>query len=172
MNEIWKPVIGYEGFYEVSNLGHIRTLKKYSAYGYGYILNPKPTRRGYLRVTLRNRGQRRTTFIHVLVLEAFVSPRPEGTVANHKNCNKVDNCVENLEWITQRENVKHAIRNDHFFMPRGEQHGESKLTADQVRQIRHRYAQGDYTQQEIANDYSVSDVLISRIVNHKNWKHI
>jgi len=172
MKEQWHDVVGFEELYKVSNFGRVKTIKKYSRFGCGYILKPKPTARGYARVTLRGKQAQRSYFIHVLVLEAFVCPRPPGKVSNHKNSDKTDNRVENLEWVTQQENVAHAVENDHFFTPRGEQHGESKLTANDVREIRRLYARGQYTQRDLAQRFSVSKSLISAIIRRHVWKHV
>lgn len=164
--ENWKPVVGFEGCYEVSNIGRVRTVDS------GYIFNPQPTQRGYLRVTFRMNDRRKAPFVHVLVLEAFVCPRPPGKVTNHKNSDKTDNRVENLEWVTQRENVTHAIETGNFFTPRGEQSGNSKLTANDVKEIRRLYAGGQYTQSGLAQRFDVTGSLISAVVCRRIWKHV
>ena len=169
--EIWKLVYGYEERYEVSNIGNIRSTKG-RKYGRGVLFNPKPTKRGYHRVTLRKDKMKKCVFVHTLVLEAFVCPRPEGMVTNHKNSKQSDNRVENLEWVTQKENVHHAIESGNFFTPQGEQHGESKLTTEQVKQIREMFATGIYTKAAIARQFGVTDVLIGLIVRRSAWKHV
>jgi len=168
--EQWKPVIGYEELYEVSSLGNVRQSFSGFKTKSGYILKQPTTGAGYKRVTLYH--PKKSIFVHVLMLEAFVCPRPDGMVTNHKNSNKADNRLDNLEWVTQQENVEHAIDTGHFFTPVGEQCGPSKLTAKQVKEIRRLYSTGDYTQAALGERYSVSDVLVSRIVRRLNWKHL
>lgn len=168
MSEQWRSVLGYEGLYEVSNLGHVVSVK----FNKRKRLNPKPTSRGYKRITLRKDRKRKGVFVHEMVLEAFVSQRPDGLVANHKNGDKSDNRVQNLEWITQKQNVHHAIRKGNFFTPRGEQCGPSKLTEKQVLKIRSLFATGNFTKTALAARFDVTDVLVGKIVRHEIWRHI
>lgn len=91
VKEIWKPVVNYEGEYEVSNLGRVRSLKS------GKLLKPCGIGKNYLRVCLCKDGERKNYLIHRLVVEAFISPIPQGMVVNHKDENPSNNCVENLE---------------------------------------------------------------------------
>ena len=116
MAEIWKPVVGYEGYYEVSNLGRMRSLDRMvnhkSGTQYlqrGQILAPR-FRDGYVSTAISKFGKTKYCRIHRLVAQAFI-PNPENKpTVNHKNGNKLDNSVENLEWATQSENQIHAIR--------------------------------------------------------------
>ena len=98
MEEIWKDVIGYEGHYKVSNLGRVKSKS-------GKILKPAITRR-YYRVSLSKNNITKNGVIHILVAESFLGHVRQGMkyVINHKNFNKLDNRVENLEIVTQREN--------------------------------------------------------------------
>ncbi len=117
MKEIWKDVAGYEGVYQVSNLGRVKSLDRtipHNKYGSvrrnGKILKPFIDTYGYLKVRLCNDGTGRNEFVHRLVALAFIpNPQNKETV-NHINGNKHDNTVANLEWNTQAENVKHAHR--------------------------------------------------------------
>lgn len=121
MGEIWKDVVGYEGIYEISSYGRIRSVDRISptkcnSYKrtYGKMLSPHPDTKGYLILQLCN-GQRnaiqKPKKIHRLVAEAFI-PNPEGKPqVNHKDLNKQNNHVDNLEWVTPSENVRHAIAN-------------------------------------------------------------
>lgn len=124
--EEWKPVQGYEGFYEVSSFGRVRRLErlvktgiKHSEYRYsrGGVLKQHQKRGGYLSVDLSKGSVVKTINVHKLVATAFI-PKPDGkTEVNHKNCDKTDNRVENLEWVTPRENKDHAITNDRYYNP-------------------------------------------------------
>ena len=100
MTEIWKSS-GYEG-YEASNLGRVRNAKT------GKILKGHPNEKGYMRVCLK---KYQTTFLHRVIASAFLE-RPEGcTEINHKDGNKKNNCVDNLEWCTHQQNMHHAAKN-------------------------------------------------------------
>lgn len=129
MAEIWKDVVGYEGIYEVSNLGEVRTVthitdgrcwkaKKRKPY-----FNPK---NGYLVIALSKNGKLKNEYVHRMVAMAFIK-NPEGkATVNHKNENKTDNRAENLEWMTLPENLSYGTRNErsrlHHHHISGEQH--------------------------------------------------
>jgi hypothetical protein len=103
MNEVWKPIAGYEGLYEVSSFGRIRSVVN------GLLLTPDEAR-GYLRVTLFRNGVRNRQPIHRLVAQAFI-PNPRGKPAiNHKDEDKSNNRVDNLEWCTRSYNVNYGTR--------------------------------------------------------------
>lgn len=100
----WRPVLGYEGLYEVSDLGLVRIA--------GQARPLTATHWGaYLAVTLRGRGRPKRARVHVVVLEAFVSPRPDGMVARHLNDQQSDNRLANLAWGTPERNREDARRN-------------------------------------------------------------
>ena len=120
MNEKWKMIKGYKGLYEVSNYGRIRSLER-MAQRRGQspkpvsnrILKPILSSRGYLKCSLSKRGRVRVIYVHRIVLETFNGISSTKTVTNHKNFNQKDNRITNLEWVTQKENVHHAITNGH-----------------------------------------------------------
>lgn len=112
MLEIWKPVKNYEGYYEVSNLGRVKRLKRLQTYQDGhtqnlkeYISNGVLTTHGYLQVSLTKDGKRIKRHIHDLVAEAFI-PNPNNLKeVNHKDYNKTNNNITNLEWCTHQDNM-------------------------------------------------------------------
>lgn len=102
MKEIYKPVLGYEDKYLVSNHGNIKSISR------GRILSPKNNHDGYLRIQLWRNSKCEYRSIHVIVMEAFSKKPFENAVVNHINGVKYDNRLENLEWVTQKENIGHA----------------------------------------------------------------
>jgi DNA-binding XRE family transcriptional regulator len=102
--ESWKPVEGYEGLYEVSDLGRVRSIKRS-----GRILAGCQVAHGYIAVSLHKNNQKSMYLVHRLVAKAFI-PNPENkSQVNHKDLDKRHNSVENLEWVTPRENIEHAL---------------------------------------------------------------
>lgn len=122
-NEEWRPVVGFEGLYEVSNLGRVRSIDRRvpqgdrTQYWRGRLLKqgpapscgPRPGR--YLQVHLRGGGRKRTVRVHHLVLEAFIGPRPPGLECLHANDIGTDNRAENLSWGTTSQNTLDKVKN-------------------------------------------------------------
>lgn len=101
--EIWKDIKNYEGVYQVSNQGNVRRLLS------GGRTKPLKNREGlYYTVSLSYSQYKKTYAVHRLVAETFLLRKPWETEVNHKDGNKHNNCVENLEWVTQQDNIKHA----------------------------------------------------------------
>lgn len=106
MKEIWKDIVGYEGLYQVSNLGRVKSLN----YG-GKIMGVTTLPKGYLKIGLTKNKIRKYYFIHRLVAETFI-PNPNNyPCVNHKDCNTSNNCINNLEWITHKDNNNYRDRN-------------------------------------------------------------
>lgn len=104
--EIWKDIQGYEGCYQISNLGRIKSLKNPKE----KILKNNKTSRGYLEARLSSNGKIRHFSIHRLVAENFISNTNNLPEVNHIDGNKLNNNMENLEWITRSKNNLHAYR--------------------------------------------------------------
>lgn len=113
--EFWADIPGYEGLYQVSNLGRIKSLAKTIVKTDGVIQNRKERivkqspSRGYKVFTFRKDGEIKTLRVHRVVAEVFLHKPSEDMVVNHKDGNKSNNIYTNLEWVTQRENVRHAL---------------------------------------------------------------
>lgn len=121
MNEIWQDIPEYEGFYQASTLGRIRSVDHYAMHSRGKsvvhrkgrVLKPQPTPNGYLSVLLCKQGNHTTGRVHRLVAMTFIANPDNLPIINHKDLNKLNNSVDNLEWTTQQTNVLHAIANGH-----------------------------------------------------------
>lgn len=126
MYEKWLPVEGYEGLYEVSDLGRVKSLERtIKAKGSGRrllrgrILKPCRNPNGYLAVALCKDGDINRVFVHRLVAKTFLTQIDGKNFVNHKNADRGDNRVCNLEWCTQKENIDHAIMTGNKKPPKG-----------------------------------------------------
>lgn len=167
--ENWRPVVGCEMVYEVSDLYRIRRVVAAHGSVAGRILKPYRDRKGYLAIKLRVNGRKQTFKVHHLVLLAFVGPRPEGMECRHLDGNKTNNRPENLCWGTGTENVADRLR--HGTTARGEHHGQARLTETNVIEIRKLLAQG-MPQQAIASRFGVSRMTIWKIKMGICWAHV
>ena len=179
---MWKSIEGYEGFYEISDTGEVRSLdrilkrkdnKPYTAKG--QTMKIKNFKSGYEYVTLAsttiNKGKNKKFLIHRLVAMAFI-PNPENKpFVNHIDGIKNNNRVENLEWVTRVENAQHAVKNGLYNHVVGEASGTAKLTEKQVLEILDNY-DGSETLQVIANRYTVCVERISRILTGDSWSYL
>lgn len=165
--------IEFKKYYEVSNLGRVKSLPRKMIMKNGRIKNVKERikahyimNNGYHSVSLSENGTSKSYLIHRLVAEAFIPNPLNLPEVNHKDGNKNDNNVSNLEWCTHSYNQKHASINN--LMAIGETHGRHKLTLIEVNEIRN--LKDKMLLKEIAKKYSVSIGMISLILNNKNWK--
>lgn len=156
--EIWKPIKGYQ--YEVSSRGRVRSPRR--------VRQLNQHRDGHLQVTLHRKGKRKTFFVHTLVLEAFIGPRPKGLQCRHLDGDPTNNWATNLQWGTQAEN--YDDRRKHGTCCSGVRHGRARLTWESVEEIRRRYKDGE-TQQAIADDFGTAQSRISEIVTYKTWRN-
>ena len=104
---VWKPVVGYEGIYEVSNMGDLKSLCRKGRVKQ-LILKPYYTRKGYLRCILRKDGKPKQKLVHRLVAESFIDNPLNKTQVNHIDEVKDNNAASNLEWCTNQENCNHG----------------------------------------------------------------
>lgn len=175
--EVWKDILGYEGYYQISSLGRFRSLDRKvtykngtSVFYKGKITFTKPNKKGYYRGCLNKDGTGISVFIHRLVAEAFI-PNPKNLpTVNHKNGVKTDNRVENLEWMTIEENNQHALRTGLNRLI-GEKSASAKLTESDVRQIRG-LLKTQLTQKEIGNLFGVKAWIIKEIKFGRAWSHV
>lgn len=169
--EIWKD-IEYSN-HQVSNFGNIKnkgTLTKIDSRGrFGKlkskILKNRLSENKYL-ITFNN------YLIHRLVAIYFIPNPLNLPEVNHKDGDKLNNHVSNLEWCTKSENIQHAFNTGLNKGAIGELSGNCKLTEKEVIKIRELYSLGTYNQYELASQYNIKQQQVSRIVNNKRWKHL
>jgi len=169
-HEEWKPVIGFEGRYEVSNLGNVRSLLKETV----RTLKPGTGTHGYLYVLLYDSsGVRKVKTVHRIAFESFCGPIPEKMDINHKNGQKKFNKIENLEVMTRSENQLHNYRvlNPSRNRARGIQSGHARFKEKEVIDIRNLKNSG-MSYGNIAKVFNCSISAICHIVKRRSWAHI
>ena len=172
--EEWRPANGYEGVYEISNLGRLKRVGKAPGARVGHILATLLDGHGYAFNVLCRDGVGHRFSIHVLVAAAFIGPRPEGYDINHLDGNPLNNAVTNLEYATRSDNNIHSYHVLHRTHggAKGVRNSGAKLTETQVRKIHRLFATGRYTQSELGRMFNVTHVTVHRIVHGKGWKHL
>lgn len=169
--ETWRPVVGFEGRYSVSDLGNVVSHVSRFKDNDWFVMRPWISRYGYPRVSLMvSKRNRVYKTVHVLVAEAFIGPRKHGYQVNHKNGIKTDNRSCNLEYVTCRENVLHSIETLGHSRT-GENNPAAKLTEKKVIEIRERRAAGEFYS-SIGRAFGITSVMARKIATGKNWKNI
>lgn len=171
--EEWRPCLGFEGYYEISNHGRVRSLifaNKQTRQRRTVPLFLKPWRHAkfYWAVALSIHGKRIPKLVHHLVLDAFVGPRPKEHECLHGLRGPGVNALSNLRWGTSKENKADSLEAGTF--QRGAKHYRALLSVDQVREIKAKA--GTIHPKTMAAEYGVSTSTIKNIVNGYNWKHI
>lgn len=172
---MWVDIKGFEGKYQVNEIGEIKSLCRYVENGSPNgmilkerILKPRQNANRYMQVTLRDGKKSFAKYVHILVAEAFLTKPSSDLIVNHKDGDKTNNNVSNLEWVTYSQNNQHAY--DNGLHGRGEQQYKAKLTEKDVQEIKRL---GKYsTFQEIANHYNVSKATVRDVLLNRTWKHI
>ena len=173
--EIWKSVDGYEGFYEVSNLGNVKSLPRKMWNGRNYftskerILKPgfsgpkeKDRKRQRLMVILSKDNKKENCLIHHLVARAFLGERPDGMVICHNDGNHLNNNKNNLRYDTQQQNVLDIYRH-------GGNYGKGRLNTDEVLEIRRLYKNGESIN-EITKKFKTQRNSIKRIIDKETYQ--
>lgn len=175
MEEIWKDIPEYEGLYQVSSLGRVKSLAREWEGGRGakrkhpdIILKPDIEYKGYLSVSLTKDKKKKHFKVHRLVLSAFVGISDLQT--NHKDGIKSNNYLNNLEYCTNSENVKHAYKSGLAIGLKGDKNPASKLTDEIIKNIREN--KFNLSRKEFAVCYDVSASLINQVLNNKIWCHV
>jgi NUMOD4 motif/HNH endonuclease len=172
--ETWKDIEGYEGLYQVSDLGRVKSLARVTRHGrkkQEIILRNILERNGYLTVELFKNSVGKKFGVHRLVAMVFISNPQSKREVNHLNGIKNNNFANNLEWSTSSENKLHAIATGLRISIKGSDIWNCKLTESDVLEIRKRLANGERTV-DIANIYGVTTKVIGGIKRRQTWKHI
>ncbi len=179
-DEVWKDIPDYEGYYQCSNMGRVRSLDRHyynsrgrKRYHAGVIIRQNTDPQRYKQVGLHKNGVSKTFRVHVLVMLCFVGERQGDDVINHKDGDKDNNSVENLEYCSQSHNMYHAHSTGliKIIGKKGEANNSSKLLDWQVSEVRTLHSQGA-TQISLALKFNVSKSLISSIVRGESWRHL
>lgn len=170
LTEYWLPLKDYEGLYEVSNLGRVKSLERivkrnnYNFTKSEKILSPNISRTGYSSVLLSKQGIEKRCYLHRLVAKTFIPNTRNLPEVDHINEDKSNNTLSNLQWITHRDNSSKSS-----YKTLGSKNGSSKLTIRQVSVIRHLLKKDGISNSEIAKQFKVAPGAISRIKTGKRW---
>ena len=165
MREKWKVIEGFSKYLisntgRVKNIVELRDLKFYNSKGYSKI------------ELVNDSNQDKKVFVHRLVAINFIPNPSNKPQVNHIDGNKKNNRVENLEWCTQSENMKHAFKTGLSVSLKGEDAFNSKMTDDKVLLLREMYDSGEFLLRELAEEFNIGIASVWNIVNRNTWKHI
>lgn len=183
-NEIWKDVVGYEGLYQVSNLGRVKSLERVAYINRGRGgKGPRQTRpikekilfvrygtNGRLGVQLSKNNETKLFYIHRLALSTFAGVQEGRPFCCHIDGDKNNNKIINLKWGTRLENEKDKIK--HGTLSRGERCGTHKLMNEDVYRILYLYETEGYSQRSLAKMYNLEPSTIHSVVHKKSWRHL
>lgn len=167
--EIWKDIKNFENKYQVSNKGKIRSLNYHNEKRIK-ILKPYKDIWGYLRIDLCKNGIKKHYKISRLVAQEFLKKIENKNQINHKDGNKENNLVENLEWCSPSENCIHAHKNNLRKAVNGENHYNHKLKKQDVIKIRNIYKNKNITYFQISKIFNISQSCISKIIRKQTWR--
>ena len=169
MKEMWKDIKGYEGSYQVSNLGNVKSLNRRWVKKEEF-LTQSLTKDGYCKVRLFNKSKGKTARVHRLVAEAFIPNSKNKPTVNHKDGNKLNNKVDNLEWLDRHEQLKHAYK----LGLKEKVKARRKLTDEEVREIRATYKRQstEHGTVALAKKYGVTDCTIGFILRGITYKDV
>ncbi|HFJ9368546.1 TPA: NUMOD4 motif-containing HNH endonuclease [Bacillus cereus] len=169
--EQWKSLKGIVengDKYAVSNYGEVKNTNS------GRILKSFKSNRGYKVIRLCHESKTKKYLIHRLVALAFIPNLENKEQVNHKDGNKENNCIDNLEWMTRSENIQHAFDLGLKPLNEGEKHHKAKLTESDVRWIRGNYKMYDdeFSVKALAERFDVTYFTMYMVIKNKTWKHV
>lgn len=176
--EIFKPIIGFEKYYQVSNKGNIKSIQRVITRKNGIkqtvqerLLKQSINSNGYPYCVLFINGKGYHVRVHRCVAEAFLKNIENKPCVNHVDGDKKNNCVENLEWVSHLENNTHALTHGLRQSTKGEIHGKAKLKESDIKNII--ALKGVLSSRKVAEKYNLSShTTILRIWRKQNWKHV
>lgn len=178
---VWKDIAGFDGIYQINKYGVVKNTRPVSWIGKSrfnsageFFLNSKNTSQGYGYVTLSppNGGKVKRLTVHRLVALHFVDNPNNYPNVHHINSIRIDCFYKNLEWCTQKTNMRRMHEAGRSGSPVGEKHPRAKLTESDVVEIRKLYSTGEYSQQDLAKVYGINRANISTVVRNTSWKHV
>lgn len=166
--EEWRDINGYEGLYQVSNFGRVKSFHR----GTTKIIKPQINRKGYLNITMNKNGMQKTFRIHRLVAEMFILNTDCKPQVNHRDGHKLNNHVNNLEWVTEVENVHHAFLSG--LVSQGSTRNTAKLTHEQVQDILQNCVIGDlsFGLSAFARKFNVDRTTIAAVIHGERYKNV
>lgn len=178
INLEWRPVKDFEGYYEVSNTGLVRSVDREIKHSRGSgtftkkgkVLKPASDKNGYLLISLSRNSKQIKVRIHRLVAQAFIENVNNLPLVNHKDGVKSNNSIINLEWCDHSQNAIHA-KDLGLTKIIGEENPSSKLSKQDVLNIRHMYFMG-YKSRHLQYLYDISSATVWDICNFRTWRHI
>ena len=165
-----KQIIGYEGLYEIDKSGNVYSLRYKRPFK---ILTPAKTRTGYLIIRMQKNKKQFGTGLHTLLAKHFIE-NPNGyKEVNHIDGNKLNNSLDNLEWCTHSENIRHADRIGLRKMPKGSKHANAIINEKIAKEIKEKCKVFYYgLEAKLAKEYNVTRWVISDIRRNKSWKEV
>lgn len=166
MTEIIKDIKGFEGRYTISNLGIVRSKLT------GIVMKPNITKFGYARINLRKAKSReyKSYFIHRLVASHFLANHNNLPEVNHKDCNRLNNEVTNLEWISKENNIRYSFIYGSA-SHKGLRNPNSKLNEQDIKAIKALHKTNRFYNTQIAEIFKVSSSTIDNIINNVTWSN-
>lgn len=166
-HEEWRDVVGYEGLYQVSNYGRVKSFHNSRL---PQLIRVNPNKSGYATVGLSKNGEMKSRSVHILVAQAFLFKADSTLIVHHKDNTKINSCVWNLAWVTYSENTKDAYR---IGTLKSKSHNR-KLTADDVRYIRAHYIprHPEFGAKALAKKFKVHVSVINDVINYRTYKDV
>lgn len=176
--EEWRDIPNWEGLYQASSYGKARSLDRVVTHRNGFKQHiwartlKQKTQNGYKIVTLSKNGICKQIRVHILVLSTFQGERPPGLISRHLDGVRANNYNSNLRWGTYSENTKDRKKHGRWNLPKGVDCYRSKLTEEQVLQIRIWFSSKTHTMRELSEIFNMNTGSIYQIVHRQTWKHI
>lgn len=178
MKEVWKDIEELNCLYQISSLGRVRSkdrvIEKSNGYTHthkGKVLRPAVSKKGYLTCSASIMGQQKTVKPHRLVALYFVSNEDNKPHVNHINGIKTDNRIENLEWVTNHENILHAWKTGLNKPKKGVSHPRASISANDAKRVKDLRAKG-FGRKDIQKATGVNQNIVDNIIYNNSWSHL